>query len=234
MASLVNFDKLCDYEEFRMREREHIILMLQTMQREDVTVYLLFSEDKPLPTKLKAVDEKLGMVLQHNDLLDTVHHINTSGIFVVADHANTQIQFHVDALAQDMSGAGSDYLLPIPDDLYLIQRRASRRYDIPDQDHVLCRIEGDEYPVLDLSEDGLALLDREGKLGIEASAHLAPAELSLPTGEVSLELAVANRFSIYLPDQNRKVCRIGCLAIDISDQARSRLDAYLATLVRRA
>lgn len=228
MASLVNFSELCDYEEFRILEQEHIVLMLQSLQREHSPVYLFFSDDKPLATEIIDVDADNGdLVLAHTEALASIRHLNASGIFVVADHANTQIQYHVDALAQRLGGEGSGFLLPLPDSLYVIQRRTSLRREIPEQDKVVCKIAGVDYPVLDISETGLALLDSEASLGQEAGEVLGPALLSLPAGELSLSLTVANRFSIYVPEQNRKVFRIGCISEGLEQEAQAMLSAYL-------
>jgi hypothetical protein len=236
MTSLVNFSGLWDYEEFRITDREHIILMLQELQREQTPVYLFFSDERPVASKIIEVAAEQGdVVLAFTNEMSRIQRLNASGIFVVADHAHTQLQYHVDALAQRLGGAGSDFFLPLPDSLYLIQRRASLRRQIPEADQVVCLIKGDdgqarEFPVLDISDEGLALLDADCLLPAEAGDVMGGVTLKLPGSEIGLNLTLANRFSIYLPEQNRRVVRVGCTTAGLGEADRDTLEHYLKQL----
>lgn len=216
MTSLVNFSKLCDYEEFRIAQKEHISLMLSEVQRLASPVYLYFSAERPLQSQLVRIDnENNSVVLAHTDDIENVRRIIASGVFVVVDHMHTQIQFHVDGLAQLIDGEGSDYLLSLPDKLYLIQRRESLRRPIPEEDLACCRLETAtgkslELPVLDLSDDGLALMDSECALSQSRGETIADVYISLPTGRLRCELEILNSFSIYLANEHRQICRLGC------------------------
>jgi len=236
MTSLVNFSGLYDYEEFRITDRESIVLMLRELQRDHTPVYLFFSDERPVASRIFEVDEAQGdVVLAFTREMSRIQRLNASGIFVVADHANTQVQYHVDALAQRPVGADSDFLLPLPDSLYIIQRRASLRRAIPEADHVVCLICGEdgvvrEFPVLDISDEGLALLDADSLISAEKGDVMKGVVLKLPHGEMSFDLSLANRFSIYLPEQNRRVERVGCTSAGLEETDRDTLNCYLTQL----
>jgi len=216
MTSLVNFSTLCDYEEFRISQKEHISLMLSEVQRLASPVYLYFSAERPLQSRLVRIDnENDAVVLAHTDDIENVRRIIASGVFVVVDHMHTQIQFHVDGLAQLTDGIGSDYLLSQPDKLYLIQRRESLRRPIPEEDLACCCFElttgnGLKLSILDLSDDGLALMDSECALSQSKGKTIADVYISLPTGKLRCELEILNSFSIYLAGEHRQICRLGC------------------------
>jgi c-di-GMP-binding flagellar brake protein YcgR len=236
MTSLVNFSGLCDYEEFRINDSEHIVLMLRDLQRQHTPVYLFFTDDQPVTSRIIEVDETQGdVVMAYTGEMSRIPRLNASGIFVVADHAHTQVQYHVESLAQRPGGVDSDFLLPLPDSLYVIQRRTSLRREIPEADHVVCLLaagngEPGEYPVLDISEEGLALLDVDGRFPAGAGEVLEDVVLKLPEGEVRMNLTLANRFSIYLPEQNRRVGRVGGITAGLDEAGRGILNRYLARL----
>jgi len=236
MTSLVNFSGLCDYEEFRITDREPIVLMLRVLQREHTPVYLFFSDERPVASRVIDVDEARGdLVLAFTEEISRVQRLNASGIFVVADHANTQMQYHVDALAQCLGGADSDFILPLPDSFYLIQQRTSLRRAIPEADHVVCLIRDEDgeprqFPVLDISDEGLALLDADALLSVDKGGGLDGVVLKLPDGDLNVDLRLANRFSIYLPEQNRRVTRLGCTTVGLKKASRDILERYLNKL----
>lgn len=237
MANLVNFSGLHDYEEFRLTDSEHINLMLQVLQREEVPIYLLFTDDRPIETRILSIDpERSCTLLDYSEELANVERLNISGIFVVADHDNTQYQYHVDAMAQTLGESGG-FMIPIPKSMYLIQQRAAPRLDIPEADRVMCRLtsprgESVDYPVLDISHEGLALLD--GDSGMEISeGPLGTAELQLPDAHVELELTLVNQIVLYQPKMNRKLIRLGCALRFRDDSGERDLDAYLKGLKPR-
>ncbi|MBD3671223.1 MAG: flagellar brake protein [Gammaproteobacteria bacterium] len=209
--------------------------MFQTIQREQAPLFLFFSDDVPIKTRIKHVDEvNHSLVLGYTDEMLTVQHINASGVFLVVDHAHTQVQFHVDGFAQQTSGPQGDYLIDLPNSLYLIQRRNSLRRPIPDQDKVVCRLESSHidttsFTVLDISDKGMALLDQDGRIEAEEGESF-DAVLTIPGHDIKLILTLANRFTIYIPEGNRRMFRIGCTLSGMSEQAQASLAQYLSKL----
>lgn len=236
MTSLVNFSQLCDYEEFRISQKEHISLMLREVQRLASPVYLYFSAERPLLSHIVRMDEKSGsVVLAHTPAIENVRRIIASGVFVVVDHMHTQIQFHVEGLAQLTKGAGSDYLISQPEKLYLIQRRVSLRRAIPADDLACCCLEltantSLKLSILDLSDDGLALMDSECSLSHYKGETIADVYLSLPTGRVRCDLEILNSFSIYLAGEHKQVCRLGCRIHGMSQGDSELYERYIQSL----
>ena len=236
MTSLVNFSELCDYEEFRISYKEHISLMLSEVKRQASPVYLYFSAEHPVRTHIVDLNTESGsVILAYTPELSNIHRIIASGVFVVVDHMHSQIQFHIDGIAQLTGGEGSDYLLWQPDLIYLIQRRDSLRHTIPADDSVCCVLASDaigrqEFPVLDLSDDGLAIMDKDCLLSTSKGARITEVDITLPVGTLRCELEVLNRFNIYLASEHKQVCRLGCRIRGLTKQARRLLDEYIQGL----
>lgn len=236
MTSLVNFSELCDYEEFRISYKEHISLMLSEVQRLASPVYLYFSAERPIQSHIVRMEPETGtIVLAHTPDIENVHRIIASGVFVVVDHLHSQIQFHIDGIAQLTDGEGSDYLLWQPDKLYLIQRRVSLRHPIPAEDLAYCHVESEtsdrvELPLLDISEDGLALLDRECVWSQSKGEIISSADILLPTGTLRCDLEILNSFSIYLASEHQQVCRLGCRIHGMNEGDRVLLEQYIQSL----
>ena len=88
-----------------------------------------------------------------------------------------------------------------------------------------------EFPVLDISDEGLALLDADHVLPGEAGDALQGATLKLPGSEIRLGLTLANRFQIYVPQENRRVERVGCIMADLQQADRDTVANYLQRLM---
>ncbi|MDH5183691.1 MAG: flagellar brake protein [Gammaproteobacteria bacterium] len=236
MTDLVNFSELCDYEEFRISYKDHISLMLSEVQRLASPVYLYFSAERPIQSHIVRMEPETGtIVLAHTPDIENVHRIIASGVFVVVDHLHSQIQFHIDGLAQLMDGEGSDYLLPQPDKLYLIQRRSHLRHSIPAKDLACCRVGSEtsdrsELPLLDISENGLALLDRECLWSQSKGETISSVDILLPTGTLHCDLEILNGFHIYLASEHRQVCRLGCRIHGMDEGDSILLEQYLESL----
>ena len=236
MTELVNFSELCDYEEFRISYKEHITAMLREVQRLASPVYLFFSAEHPIRTHIVRVKEDTDeIVLAHTEDMSQVHRIIASGVFVVIDHMHSQIQFHIDGLAQLLEGAKSDYLVAQPEKLYLIQRRVGLRRPIPTEDVACCRIplstgELVNLPLLDISNEGLALLDRGCLEELAQGEEIANVRVSLPTGEISCALLISHLFRIYLAKEAKQVHRLGCRITGLDAAGSVALQTYLQRL----
>ncbi|MBD3610092.1 MAG: PilZ domain-containing protein [Gammaproteobacteria bacterium] len=233
MTGLVSFSDIHEYEEYLLTDHIHILIMLKQVLRESSTLYLFFSEGHPVPITISDIDEDGEFLLSDYSVeLANIPRILTSGIFAVFDHANTQIQCHFTGLAQSVDGQGARFMLPLPDKLYFIQRRSSERFEIPRGEHIHCTIDGytDKVPVLDLSDDGLALHDELHCFDFEKDKVLTGVVLHLPGMDIPLSLRMMNRFNIYLPPSNDQVCRVGCIISQISTEHRQQIRQYLNDL----
>lgn len=236
MNELVNFSELCDYEEFRISQKEHILLMLSEVQRLASPVYLYFSAERPVQSHIVRIEPESGsIILAYSADIEKVQRIIASGVFVVVDHLHSQIQFHIEGLAQLVDGEGSDYLLLQPEQLYLIQRRTSLRFTIPAEDLACCRVESEtsdrsELPLLDISENGLALLDRECVWSQSKGETISSVDILLPTGTLRCDLEILNGFRIYLASEHRQVCRLGCRIHAMNEGDHLLLEQYLQSL----
>lgn len=155
-----------------------------------------------------------------------------------------RIQFDLQLATKTTFEGAPALRFALPDQILRLQRRESYRLPVPINNPSICRIsfplpEGqtqtEELRVLDLSNDGLALLltkDLAQQLGFHANQVLDKCELLLPEfPPMPVVLRIRNQFDIQTANGVRNQ-RLGCAFVDLANKASTNIQRYIFKIER--
>ncbi|WP_035058158.1 flagellar brake protein [Andreprevotia chitinilytica] len=121
-----------------------------------------------------------------------------------------------------------------PTEILRLQRREAFRQDVPHYEELVClSLQGQAWPIQDLSVDGLGLLCQGNEPSeFKPGAIVHGWRIVLPDGELEVDMQFRARKEIELRNGNQAV-HIGCRFLKLSDAKQDRLARYLTQLQRR-
>lgn len=227
--------------ECRVTSARQILSLLRNISDEGSRTALYFDGAKDfIMTSLLDVGEKGLWVEQGTDLPKNRRIAESKRITLVSSLDQVKIQFVVDGVRAATHQGYPAFYLPLPANLYRIQRREYYRLAIPHSERLRCVIPVNnpqaggriELPVLDISGGGARLSCANGEIEFVLGQTYAGCQIDMPeVGKIEVTLRVKNLISSS-PKIGQTITRVGCEFVNLDNASGILVQRYVTRMQR--
>lgn len=191
-------------------------------------------------TSLLAVGEKGLWAEQGADAAKNRQIAESRRITLVSSLNQVKIQFAAGSARTVTHQGYPAFYLPLPADLYRIQRREYFRLAVPLSERLRCIVPinqpqaGDrvELPVMDISGGGIRLSCAEENIEFVIGQTYAGCQIELPeVGRIEVAIKVKNMVSVS-PKPGQNITRMGCVFVNLDNASGVMLQRYVTRMQR--
>jgi c-di-GMP-binding flagellar brake protein YcgR len=227
--------------ECRVTSVRQILSLLRNISEEGSRTALYFDGAKDfIMTSLLDVGEKGLWVEQGADMPKNRRIAESKRVTLISSLDQVKIQFSVDGIRAVTHQGYPAFYLPLPANLYRIQRREYFRLMIPTSERLHCAIPANnpqaggriELPVLDISGGGIRLSCAKDDIEFVLGQTYAGCRIDLPeVGIIEVTIRVKNLISAS-PKPGQTITRAGCEFVDLGNASGILLQRYVTKMQR--
>jgi flagellar brake protein len=235
----LTFEILSDeaVEHFSIYSKREIQFILQAIVKHGSQVALYYGNRETfLLTTLVDVDRG-GLWLEASQNADSNKRIaNSRKFYFVSAHQHVKVQFVAEQIEPDDYDGLETFYMKLPHSLLRIQRREHFRQETPIANPLLCLVPLErlgrpgEFPVLDISNGGIALACSEHESELEEGEIYPDCRILLPDNvNIDVTIQVRNMFMISRPGGGT-IKRVGCKFINLDGKTEILLQRFITQL----
>lgn len=228
-------------EQYRITSAREIEFILQNIAKHHSSIALYFSEENDyVLTRLLGVDGSGLWMEQHPTSVENKSLLASQKLIFVSSHQQVKVQF-ASGQAQATFYQGQPALfLPLPSDLYRLQRREYFRLITPVNDPLVCVIPSDaemphephEVTIMDISGGGVGLTCTEQDIELIPGKNYEHCHIDLrDIGDFEATIEVRNLAVISTPD-GVTIRRAGCEFKNLDGSSTILLQRYVTAMQR--
>ena len=213
--------------------RGEIMQKLRQLGKKNSLITLHFNEQSMLSTVVDVLADKNLLVLDYggNEELNQKL-LKYDRAVVKTDYDGITAQFSINDIRKARLQGKPSFACPLPESVLWVQRREFYRVRVPLSENVTCElIHGDnhrtEYPVLDISTGGIALLDKNAELELEPGNIFHNCKLTLGEHDSAfINLEVRNNIPVNSQDDSGDV-RCGCAFLNLTGDFEGSVQRFI-------
>lgn len=228
-------------KECRITSVRQIQSLLRNLSDEGSRAALYYDGSKDfVMTSLLGVGDKGFWVEQGTDMPKNRRVAEGRKITLVSMLNQVKIQFSVDGVRAVTHQGYPAFYLPLPANLYRVQRREYFRLAIPSSERLRCIIPVSGLPgggrievhIMDISGGGMRLSYAEDAIEFVLGQTYADCQIDLPeAGKISVTMTVKNLVSIS-PKPDQTIQRVGCEFKNLDNASSVLLQRYVTRMQR--
>lgn len=232
-------DNIENMEHYVLHGRSEIIQKLRQLGKKNTLMSVHFDGNTMLSTIIDVLPEKNLLVLDYGaDEKLNQKLTQTDRAVVKTDYDGIVSQFTVHKVQKARLRGSQTLACALPDKVLWVQRRESYRVKVPLSEKVICELtfsnnQTEKYPVLDISQGGIALFDSNHELELELELELEPGKvfenckLILGQHDTSyIDLEIRN----HIPINSYEISegsRCGCAFLNINGHFEMALQKFI-------
>lgn len=228
-------------KECLVTSRRQIQSFLRNISESGSRVALYYDGSKGfIMTSLLTIGEKGMWVEQSVDAPKNRQIAESKRITLVSSHNQVKIQFAVEGARVVTHQGYPAFYLPLPANLYRIQRREYFRLAIPLSERLRCNVPMNhtlaggsvELPVMDISVGGIRLTCAEENIEFVIGQTYPGCQIELTdVGRIEVALRVKNLVSLS-PKPGQTITRIGCEFVNLDNASAVLMQRYVTNMQR--
>jgi flagellar brake protein len=234
---ITRLQALAELDRFRLYARADILQILRGLAKkpEIVTAYFGGGQEYLLTAVVGVQPQEGRLILDCGaDELVNRKAQRTERFLCVAKQDRIDIRFECGPLSLISHGGYPAFITALPEWVQRLQRREYFRVRTLITNPVLCRIDGVDYPVVDISLGGIGMLDERQQLNCAVGERFHGCRITLPDfGEFPVELEVRNVSTRQLRPGNTGN-RLGLAFVGFPRDKQNLVQRYLQHLQLRA
>jgi c-di-GMP-binding flagellar brake protein YcgR len=226
-------DNIENIEHYMLYSRSAIVQKLRQLGKKNSLITIHFDGLSMLSTVIDVLSERDLLVLDYGaDEALNQKLIKNNKAVIKADYDGIISQFTVHDIQKARLLGNETFACALPEEMLWVQRRESYRVKVPLSEKVICEVNHSNnnyvrYPVLDISQGGIALFDANDELELEPGNIFENCKLSLGKHNTSyIDLEIRNHIDIN-PHDASKGTRCGCAFLNISGAFESSLQKFI-------
>ncbi len=215
-------DNIENMEHYMLYGHGEIKQKLRQLGKKNSLITLHFNDNSMLSTVVDVLADKNLLVLDYgSDEELNQKLLDHNRAVIKTDYDGITAQFSISDIRKARLKGQASFACPIPESVLWVQRREFYRVRIPLSETVTCElIHGDnnrtEYPVLDISTGGIALLDHNDELELEPGNVFHNCKLTLGEHDAAyINLEIRNLTPVN-PNEPSEGTRCGCAFLNLS------------------
>ena len=213
--------------------RGEIMQKLRQLGKKNSLITMHFNDQTMLSTVVDVLADKNLLVLDYggNEELNQKL-LKYNRAVIKTDYDGITAQFSISDIRKARLQGKPSFACPLPESVLWVQRREFYRVRIPLSEVVTCElIHGDnhrtEYPVLDISTGGIALLDKNDELELEPGNIFHNCKLTLGEHDSAfINLEVRNNIPVN-PNEPSAGVRCGCAFLNLAGDFEGSMQRFI-------
>ena len=226
-------DSIENMEHYMLYGRGEIMQKLRQLGKKNSLVTMHFNDQTMLSTVVDVLADKNLLVLDYggNEELNQKL-LQYDRAVIKTEYDGITAQFSVSNIRKARLQGKPSFACPLPESILWVQRREFYRVRIPLSETVTCElIHGDkhrtEYPVLDISTGGIALLDKNDELELEPGTVFHNSKLTLGEHDAAfINLEVRNHIPVN-PNEPSAGVRCGCAFLNLTGDFEGSMQRFI-------
>jgi len=232
-------DNIENMENYVLHGRSEIIQKLRQLSKKNTLMSVHFDGNTMLTTIIDILPEKNLLVLDYgaSEIMNKKL-IQADKAVIKTDYDGIVSQFTVHKVQKARLRGSQTLACALPDKVLWVQRRESYRVKVPLSEKVICELtfsnnQVEQYPVLDISQGGLALFDSNHELDLELELELEPGKVfehcKLILGQHStsyIDLEIRNHIPLN-PQEISEGSRCGCAFLNLNGNFEMSLQKFI-------
>lgn len=228
-------------EQYRITSAREIEFILQKVAQDESVIALYFSEENDfILTRLLGVDATGMWLEQRPTAVENNRVLESNKLIFVSSQAQVKVQFTSGQTRATNYQGKPAFFLPLPHNLYRLQRREYYRLITPVADPLLCVIPGNppvennlhEVTIMDISGGGVGLTCSEQDTVLVPGQFYENCHIDLhEVGEFDATIEVKNLVMLATPS-GETMRRAGCEFKNLDGASTILLQRYVTTMQR--
>lgn len=231
----IRTDSIEDQDKFLLHNKNSIVQKLRLLAKNHCLITAYFnSGNESMNTAVVGIIRDMDLVALDYGVNEKTNQrlLAADRIIFKAKNDGITAQFSASSIVKAKYKNNSVFAIPIPEQMLWLQRREYFRVRVPLGIPAYIHIKNtegafQEYPILDISAGGLAILDEEYRLNEEIGTYLRHCTLNLPDEKpLQLELEIRNQFPHQI-SASKQANRIGCAFLHIDMSSLAQIQRYI-------
>lgn len=226
-------DSIENMEHYMLYGRGEIMQKLRQLGKKNSLITMHFNNQSMLSTVVDVLADKNLLVLDYggNEELNQ-QLLKYDRAVIKTDYDGITAQFSISNIRKARLQGKSSFACPLPESVLWVQRREYYRVRIPLSETVTCELIHEdnnrtEYPVLDISTGGIALMDNNDEFELEPGAVFHNCKLTLGEHDSAfINLEVRNNIPVNANEPSAGV-RCGCAFLNLSGDFEGSIQRFI-------